>query len=342
MSTRSNLMVVAGQAFGPEVFVADADVVLGDACGVVATGRPSQLLRAVDAGTAIAFMSEQAFNELGWMSAKAARGQGVDHEALRSVITRAYLPRIPVVSTGSPTDEHWMPKASDVTDPDDVSHAQLARLISARAVYSHDRHLRRPGFAPATRVEYEQRLVHLSVLTGRREAEHGIGLAVGVVWAGTTETLTWASARLNLKPTAIRLGVALAFAATGYFMFAPSERRRRIAAGLEPAIYRLRTALERSETARLQLGRMNLITTPNSEHLEVQVASHLARHPDATMGDIAGALGLSAARRRELAALLRSHPSFRLASQYGWAVGDTRPRLVTQPSSSWLPPSLPI
>src|SRR6185503_715664 len=120
------------------------------------TERPSELLRAIDAGTAIGFMSERTFHELGWMSAKASRGHHVEHGALRALITESYLPRIPVVCTLAPESAHWMPDADDVDDPDDVAHVQLARLISARAVYSHDRHLRGPGFAPATRADFDR------------------------------------------------------------------------------------------------------------------------------------------------------------------------------------------
>src|SRR4051794_35726247 len=88
--------VSAAEALEPEMFVADADVILGDACDVLAVGKRSELLRAIDAGAAIALMSERAFHELGWMSAKSARGRSVSHDALRALINVEYLPRIPV------------------------------------------------------------------------------------------------------------------------------------------------------------------------------------------------------------------------------------------------------
>lgn len=137
---------------GPEIFVVDTDVLLGDACSVLADRRKrSELLRALDASTAIAVMSEQTFHEFGWMSAVAARARGVDHDDLRALISDTYLPRIPIVVTPAIDAGHWMPDAYDIADPDDIAHVQVARLISARAVYSHDKHLRRPGVAPSTR-----------------------------------------------------------------------------------------------------------------------------------------------------------------------------------------------
>lgn len=169
----------AVEDFGVDVFVVDTNVLLADACAVLASGRRSALLRAIDAGTGTAFMSEQAFHEVGRMSAVSARGHGVDHDALRTLIANDYLPRIPVVATPSDGDGHWVPRADDVSDPDDRPHVQVARLISARVVYSHDKDLRRPGLAPATRRDYDQRVLHLSVMSTHREHEQGAALAIG-------------------------------------------------------------------------------------------------------------------------------------------------------------------
>jgi hypothetical protein len=118
MHSSSDLMGVGDHAFGPEIFVADTDVLLGDACDVLEGGQRSELLRAIDAGSAIAVMSEKAFHELGRMSAKSARGRGVDPDVLRALIANEYLPRIPVVLTSAAHAEYWMPDASDMTSLD--------------------------------------------------------------------------------------------------------------------------------------------------------------------------------------------------------------------------------
>ncbi len=335
----ADMKAVADHAYGPEVFVADTDVVLGDACDVLATGRRSELLRAIDAGSAVAIMSERTFHELGWMSAVSARGRGVEHNALRTLITEVYLPRIPVVATPGTNAEQWMPDGCDIADPDDVAHVQVARLISARAVYSHDRHLRGPRLAPATRAEYDQRVVHLSVLSTRREAERGVGLVVGVAGTGTSGAVSWTSLRLRVKPATVWFAVVVMIAASAYLVLAPPERRRRIAAGLEPVMDRVGAALARSENARRELSVTRLITARDSHRLETHVATYLARTTDTTMGGIAEALDLNTAGRRRLSVLLRSHPSFQLVSRYGWAIGRARGRLETQPSTSWQPRS---
>jgi hypothetical protein len=332
-------LIAVDQAFGPEVFVADTDVLLGDACDALATGHRSSLLRAVDAGSAIGFMSERAFREIGWMSASAARGRGVDHEALRALITNEYLPRIPVVVTPTSDTDHWMPGATDIVDPDDVAHVQVARLISARAIYSHDKHLRRPRLAPATRTDYDLRIVHLSVLSARHESERGAGLVIGLTGAGATAIVSWTSGRLSVKPAMVWSALALAAAVSAYSVLAVSDRRQRIAAQLKSVIERASAAVERGDNARRALRDGRLITAPDTDRLESRVAAHLVRYPDATMGAIGEVLDLDTAARRQLPGLLRSHPSFELVSRYGWAVGRKRSELETQPSLSWKPRS---
>ena len=41
------------------------------------------------------------------------------------------------------------PQVLAITDPDDVPTGQLAKLIAPFIVFSEDKHLRRPGLAPA-------------------------------------------------------------------------------------------------------------------------------------------------------------------------------------------------
>jgi hypothetical protein len=337
MVSGSTVATADDHGFGPEVFVADTDVILGDACDALTSGQPSVLLRALNSGAAIAFMSERAFHEIGRMSAPAARSRGVDHDALRALITKDYLPRIPVVIVPETGSGHWMPSAQDVADPDDVAHVSLARLISASAVYSHDRHLRRPGHAPATRAAYDQRLMHVSIMSSRREAEQGVGGLISLAGSGASGVVSWTSVRFAIKPTVVGLALLAAISITAYLVLASTGRRQRIAVALAPVIDRVGNAYARSEQARRELGSARLITTQNPHRLESQVATYLARHPDSSMRSIAESLGLNARSRRKLSAALRSHPSFQLVSRYGWAVGLVQRDLQTAPSSSWRP-----
>lgn len=316
---------------GPEVFAADTDVVLGDACSVLLTGEQSELLRAVDAATAYAFMSDQAFREVGWMSAKSARGHGVDHDELRALIAEEYLPRIAVVTIPEADAGHWMPDGDDVEDPDDVAHVQVARLIAARAVYSHDKDLRKPGHAPRTRTDYDDRVANLAAVTQRRELEHGTGMTLGLVGEGATWAVGAVARRLGTRTGVVWTGVALAAAATTRLLLAPEQRRKTLAESLKPGLGRLGAELQRTDAAARELRATRSITPVHTHRLEVQVAIHLARHPGSTMEDLADGLGLNTADRRRLSELLRNHPSFEKVDRR-WQVGRLRTALETEPA----------
>lgn len=338
MLAREDWEVPNLQRFGPEVFVADTDALLGDACDAILSGKSSELLRAIDAGSAVGVMSEQTFHELGRMTAPAARGRGVDHEALRARVTTEYLPRVPVVRTPSPDSGQWMPDATGVADPDDVPHVQVARLMSAGAIYSHDKHLRRPRLARPTRAEYDLRMVLLAVLSNRRESERSAGLLVGLAEAGARAGVSWASVRLRARPSLVWSALALVSAIGAFTVLASPERRERVAQDLWPAVGRLNAYFERSSDAGRALHDARLIPVVDTDRLEPRIVSYLVRHPDSTMRAIAEALDLNTAARRQLSSILHAHPSFELVSRYGWAFGRTRNELVTHPSSSWRPP----
>ncbi|MBO1756534.1 hypothetical protein [Allobranchiibius sp. CTAmp26] len=112
------------------------------------------------------------------MLAKGARSRGVRDGDLRALLEREYLPRISVIVVPSSGSGHWMPSADDVPGPDDVEHVQVARFISARAVYSHDKDLRGPGFAPATRAAYDERVAHLAAVAAFRQLEIGVSVLI--------------------------------------------------------------------------------------------------------------------------------------------------------------------
>jgi hypothetical protein len=328
-----NAPVPESEDLGPEVFAADTDVVLGDACAVLLTGEQSELLGAVDAGTAYAFMSDQAFREVGWMSAKSARGHGVDHDELRGLITAEYLPRIAVVTTPESEAGHWMPDADDVKDPDDAAHVQVARLIAARAVYSHDKDLRKPGHAPRTRSDYDDRIVSLAAVTQRRELEHGTGMAFGLVGEGAAWAVGAAAGRLGTRIGVVWAGVALAAGAATYLLLTPAQRRKTLAETVRPGLVRLSAELQRTDLAARALSTTRFITVVDPHRLEVRVGKRLARHPGSTMGDLADGLGLKNGERRYLSELLRSHPSFEKVDRR-WQVGRLRDALETEPAQS--------
>lgn len=338
-----------------EVASIDADALMKDACAVLRTDEPSVLLEAIDAGTMVAVMSDQAFWEIGWMSAPTARAQGVDDGDLRRLVTADYLPRIPVVSTGrshsgNPSDEHtkddptpgyWLPPVTDVRDPKDIAHVQVAHLVSATVVYSHDRHLRGPGHAPRNRFEFDLRVQHLGVVTTRRQHETVAAQLLSLAGQGTNLVLNRAASLAGIRSGLAWTALGLTSAAATFWTFADQPRRQRFAEALRPVAVTIGEAYARDAEARSALSHARLLTPTTPDRLEVRVASYLIRNRNSTMGGMAEGLGLGTAERRELSTLLRTHPSFERVSGWGWGAGRLRDGLETEPSKTWRPRARP-
>ena len=320
-----------------DVVSVDADALLKDACAVLQSGEESVLLHTIDTGTVVAIMSDQAFREIGWMSAPAARSQNVDDTDLRAMLTTDYLPRVPVVTTPVTGQDNWMPRVDDVTDPKDIAHVQVARLVSGTAVFSHDRDLRIPGHAPRSRALYDERLGRLGLVANYRETEQGAGLVLAALGSGTNYVVVRAATQLRLSRPAAWSVVCLIAAAALYWVNSKASRRGQIADAVEPIVTRLVEARERTASAESALHNARLLAPSDIDRFEVRVAAYLVRHADSNAGEIADALALKGREQREVSALLREHPAFERASRWGWAVGRVRDALETEPSKDWRP-----
>lgn len=336
-TVHSGLRLLAGYASGGEVSVIDTDALLGDACDVLETGTPSTLLAAIDSGATRMVMSEGAFHEAGWMSAKAARSRHVSDADLRALIEKEYLPRIPVVAAPRPGD-HWMPAAAEVPDRDDREHVQVARLISARIIYSHDRHLWRTGFAPLGHDGYDTRIGYLAAATSLKQTEAGIAVSVRLSGSGASWLASAIANRLRVKPAVSWLVMVASLVAVGYLTLATDPRRQKKFDLVGPPLEKLGDVLERGGKAQHALDSTSPITPPEPLPLEARVGAFLARHPDSNMREITEGLDLTPAERQRLAPMLQHHPSFELSSRWGWAVGRLRTRLETVPAPR--PPQL--
>jgi hypothetical protein len=106
----------------------------------------SRLLRMTDRGTAALYMTDQVYGEVYSKLSRIAICSPVPLDVLRTRFEETYLPvvRLVTVEAGNIVD----PQVLAITDPDDVPTGQLAKLIAPCVVFSEDRHLRVPGFAP--------------------------------------------------------------------------------------------------------------------------------------------------------------------------------------------------
>jgi hypothetical protein len=179
------------------------------------------------------------------------------------------------------------------------------------------------------------------VLASHRDGEQGAGLLLVTAAFGTHKVVTHEAPRLGLsKPfawTALGVGALAAL----YWTQSNPARRGRIGKVLDQLMAAIADAYSRAAAAEDALVNSHLLTQQDPNRLEVRVASYLVRHPDTNMGELAAELELDVDGRRELSALLKEHPSFELASRYGWSVGRTREHLETEPSKDWRPTRTP-
>ncbi len=320
-----------------DVVAVDADALLKDACVVLLSGQKSVLLQAIDTGTVVAIMSEQAFREIGWMSGPAARGHNVSNSDLRLMLATDYLPRIPVVITAVAGEHHWVPQVDDVTDPNDVAHVEVARLVSGTAVLSHDRHLRIPGHAPRSRALYDERLGRVGLVSTYREREWGVGLVLAALGSGTNYAVGRAATHARLSRPAAWSVAGFALAAGLFWANSNPSRRSKLADAVEWILTNIVEAHLRAASAERAIQNDRLLAPGGIDRFEVQVAAYLVRHPDSNKGEIADALSLGGRARTELSALLREHPAFERSSRLGWAVGRIRDALETEPSKDYRP-----
>ncbi|WP_323095304.1 hypothetical protein [Intrasporangium sp. YIM S08009] len=319
-----------------DVVSIDADVLLGDACGVLRSGEQSVLLKTINTRTVIAVMSDQAFLELGWMSARAARFHQVEDAKLRALLEDEYLSRIPVVAAPHSHD-HWMPQVDNVVDPKDLAHVQVALLVSGTAVFCHDRHLRVPGHAPRFRADYEERLGRLGLVANYRQTEVGAGMMLAGLGRGVNGVVEGTAARLGVGRAAGWSFTALVGAALLYGINSSASRRAGVARAIESISRNVVDARERMTAAESALLGTRLLAPTDINRLEVRVATRLVRNPDSNMGDLCEALKLDRRERPLLSRLLKEHPAFERSSRWGWRVGRIQDALKTEPSKNWSP-----
>jgi hypothetical protein len=243
---------------------------------------------------------------------------------------------------GDTNARYWLPSVTDVRDPKDVAHVQVAQLVSATVVYSHDRHLRGPGHAPRSRPEFDQRVQHLGVVTTQRQHESNAAQLISLAGEGTNWALNRTTSLAGIRRGMAWTALGVAAAAAALWTFADSPRRQRFADAFRPVVASIGEAYAREAQARSALGDARLLTPTDPDRLEVRVASHLVRNPDSTMAVIAEGLDLSTAERCKLSVLLQTHPSFEKVSGWGWAAGRTRDGLETEPSKTWRPRVRPV
>jgi len=224
-----------------------------------------------DRGTASLYAPDHVYWEIYEHLPTLAACSPVPVNELRQRFEEEYLPalRFVTMSTEQPADSQVLA----ITDPDDVPLGQLAKLVAPCLVFSEDRHLRRPGLAPADWRGAAGFAVDVADGHGKQQV---VGMAaVGPGW-GLIELLKFIGRKTGLSPWL--LGLALA-GGGAYFLRKP-ERRRTLGEQLIPALETLNTIIE-AAMAQEQRGlaglREVILPAPEAPMIRQQVAIVLAR-----------------------------------------------------------------
>lgn len=128
------------------VAVVDTNALLSSIENDCRKGFRSRLLRMSDDGTATLYAADHVLDETYEHLPRMAKRGLVPLAALRAHFEAEYLPalRFVTVSDVDGPDEQVLA----ITDNDDVPTGRLAKLIAPCVVFSDDRHLKKPGFAP--------------------------------------------------------------------------------------------------------------------------------------------------------------------------------------------------
>jgi hypothetical protein len=249
----------------------DANAVLSSVDNDCRNGWRSRLLRMTDRGTASLYAPDHVYWEIYEHLPTVAACGPVPVDDLRQSFEEEYLPvlRFVTMSAEQPADSQVLA----ITDPDDVPLGQLAKLVAPCVVFSEDRHLRRPGLAPA---DWRRAAGFAVDVADGHGKEQVVGMAaVGPGW-GLIELLKFIGRKTGLPPWL--LGLALA-GGGAYFLRKP-ERRRTLGEQLVPALETLSTLIEAAmaqERRGLAGLREVILPAPEAPTVRQQVAIVLAR-----------------------------------------------------------------
>jgi len=165
-------------------------------------GRRSRLLQMTDGGTVALYAADHVYGETYRRLPRIALSSPIPIDALRRRFEQEYLPalRFVTVSTADVAD----PQVLAITDPDDVPTGQLAKLIPPCVVFSDDRHLRRPGFAPADWHAAARAAVAMADGVEKQEATAMLVVGAGF---GTANLIKFVAAKLGAPAWLVFLGL---------------------------------------------------------------------------------------------------------------------------------------
>ncbi|MFE7622531.1 hypothetical protein [Streptomyces sp. NPDC057509] len=202
------------------VGIVDTNVLLTSVdndCRNETQGRRSRLLLMSDGGDVVLYAADHVLDEVYEHLPRIAKSSPVPLAALRAYFETEYLPVLRFV-TVSDTDAPD-PQVLAITDSDDVPTGRLAKLIAPCVVFSDDKHLKRPGFAPKRWLDMAKAAVE--VADGHRAQVTTLNAAALPV-RGLVGLVSLAGRKVNVSPWVLG-GLALG---AGALLLKKPERRK--------------------------------------------------------------------------------------------------------------------
>jgi hypothetical protein len=173
-----------GNARHRTVGIVDANAILSSVDNDCRNGWDSRLLRSTLYGSTTLFAADHVWGEIYRGLPKIAKSSPVPLADLLARFETEYLPAMRFVTMSN--EDEPSPLVLQITDLDDRPTGQLALLIGPVIVFSEDKHLRRPGFAPP---DWRAAAGHTAVVAEAAGQERVIGVALTLplagVWSGS-------------------------------------------------------------------------------------------------------------------------------------------------------------
>ncbi|WP_405861076.1 hypothetical protein OG407_24100 [Streptomyces sp. NBC_01515] len=290
-------------------------------------GWSSRLRRMTTSGATVLYAADHVLEEVYEHLPTIAEYSPVPLADLRARFEEYYLPALRFVTVSDVDAPDAQVLA--ITDPDDVPTGWLAKLISPCVVFSDDRHLKNPGFAPKRWLDAAEAAVHVA------EGFEGQVVTVNVAALpirGMFELISFSGRKIGISPWllgAVVLGV-------GILLFQKPDRRKTatfVAGKFIEAICTQLAVDAAQEQRGIERLRDVILPAPTRPTIRQQVAITLARQNEpllaAEVHDLVQAHfpDEPLVRVQDVRAVLEEGTEFVRVQRYRWQLGrEVAPR----------------
>lgn len=305
------------------VAIVDTNILLSSIdndCRNAAEGRRSRLLLMSDRSVVL-YAADHVLDEVYEHLPKIADSSSVSLAALRAHFEKVYLPALRFVTVSGLDGPD--PQMLAITDPDDVPTGQLAKLIAPCVVFSEDKHLKRPGFAPKRWLDAARSVVDLA--DGHQDRVLTFNFAA-LPLRGLIGLLTYSGRKASISPWAFG-GAVLG---TGAFFLRKPERRKKAAQFAGEVVNVVGTQLAGAmakERRGIEELRNVVLPAPTRPSMRQRVAISLARQREPLLAlevhDFVSRYfpDEPAVRVQDVRAVLREGSEFVRVQRYRWQFG---------------------